>query len=99
VTTAIKDSKGKVGPIKAGQIIGISDHEIEVVGDDVADVAVRLLSVIAEDGETVTLLAGEDMDDASLVAIADAMRAAHPDMEIDTHRGEQPLYPLIMAVE
>lgn len=99
VTTAIKDSKGKAGPIKAGQVIGISDHEIEVVGDDVADVALRLLEVIAEDGETVTLLAGADMDDGVLSAIADAMREAHPDMEIDTHRGEQPLYPLIMAVE
>ena len=31
VTTAVKDAKGKVGAIKSGQIIGISDHEIEVV--------------------------------------------------------------------
>jgi dihydroxyacetone kinase-like predicted kinase len=27
------------------------------------------------------------------------MTAAHPDLEIETHRGEQPLYPLIMSVE
>ncbi len=39
VTTAVKDAKGKVGAIKSGQVIGISDHEIEVVGDDVETVA------------------------------------------------------------
>jgi DAK2 domain fusion protein YloV len=99
ITTAIKDSKGKAGPIKAGQIIGIVDHEIEVIGDDVPDVAARLLDVIAEDGEAVMLLAGEDLDDATLGQITDAMTAAHPDLEIETHRGEQPLYPLIMSVE
>ncbi len=99
VTTAIKNSKGKAGRIKKGQIIGISDHEIEVVGDDVADVAERLLDIIAGNGETVTLLAGEDLDDAAMKKIADAMAASHPDLEIETHRGEQPLYPLIMSVE
>jgi len=99
ITTAIKDSKGKAGAIRAGQIIGIVDHEIEVIGDDVPDVAARLLDLIAEDGEAVTLLAGEDLDDSTLSHIAQAMTAAHPDLEIETHRGEQPLYPLIMSVE
>ena len=99
ITTAIKDSKGKAGTIKAGQLIGIVDHEIEVIGEDLADVAGRLLDLIAEDGEAVTLLAGEGLDDAKLQAIADAMASAHPDLEIETHRGEQPLYPLIMSVE
>jgi len=99
ITTAIKDSKGKAGAIRAGQIIGIVDHEIEVIGDDVPEVASRLLDLIAEDGEAVTLLAGEDLDDATLSRISEAMAAAHPDLEIETHRGEQPLYPLIMSVE
>lgn len=99
ITTAIKDSKGKVGKIRAGQIIGISDHEIEVVGEDVGDVASRLLDLLAQDGEAVTLLAGEDLDDPTMEAIAERMRAAHPDLEVETHRGEQPLYPLIMSVE
>jgi DAK2 domain fusion protein YloV len=99
ITTAIKDSKGKAGAIKAGQIIGIVDHEIEVIGDDVADVAVRLLDIMAGDGEAVTLLAGDELDDATLESIAATMTAAHPDLEIETHRGEQPLYPLIMSVE
>ncbi|HEY5506542.1 MAG TPA: DAK2 domain-containing protein, partial [Coriobacteriia bacterium] len=99
ITTAIKDSKGKAGQIKAGQVIGIVDHEIEVVGSDVEDVASRLLDAIAKGAETLTLLAGEDLDDAALERITATLRTAHPDLEIEAHRGEQPLYPLIMAVE
>lgn len=99
ITTAVKDSKGKVGKITAGQVIGIADHEIEVVGDDVADVAARLLDVIVQDAETLTLLAGADLSDEELARIVETVEAAHPDLEVETHRGEQPLYPLIMAVE
>lgn len=99
ITTAVKDSKGKAGKIKAGEVIGIVDHEIEVVGTDVADVASRLLDVIADGSETLTLLAGEDLDDDTLKRITDALSSAHPDLEVEAHRGEQPLYPLIMAVE
>jgi DAK2 domain fusion protein YloV len=99
VTTAVKDSKGKVGPIKAGQIIGISDHEIEAVGTDLAAVSEALLDVIAGDGEMLTLLAGQDLSDEDLASLSERLGAAHPQLEIETHRGEQPLYPLIMSVE
>jgi DAK2 domain fusion protein YloV len=99
VTTAVRKSKGKAGRIKAGQVIGIADHEIEAVGNDVAEVAERLLDVIAGDGETLTLLAGEDMTDEQLQALAARLAERHPELEMETHRGGQPLYPLIMAVE
>ncbi len=99
VTTAVKDSKGKAGAIKTGQVIGIADHEIEVIGDSVEDVAIRLISVLADDAETLTILAGEDLDDESLQRIAGEAETLHPDLEVETHRGEQPLYPVIMALE
>ena len=100
VTTAIKDAKGKVGDIKAGQVIGISEHEIEIVGDDVSDVAARLADLLlTDDRETLTLLAGESFSDDELAALADRIGASHPDVDIETHRGEQPLYPLVMAAE
>ncbi len=100
VTRAVKDAKGKVGDITSGQVIGISDHEIEVVGDDVATVAADLADLLLADGaETFTLLAGEEFDDAALEALADRIGATHPDVEIETHRGEQPLYPVIMSAE
>jgi len=100
VTTAVKDAKGKVGAIKSGQVIGIADHEIEVVGDNTADVAARLADLLLEEGaETLTLLSGEGFDDDELCALAQRIGASHPDIDIETHRGEQPLYPVIIAAE
>ncbi len=100
VTTAVKDAKGKVGAIRAGQVIGISDHEIEVVGDDVATVALSLAAhLLAEGAETLTLLAGEDMTDEQLADLAGAVNNAHPKIEVETHRGDQPLYPVLISAE
>ncbi|MGB4593168.1 MAG: DAK2 domain-containing protein [Coriobacteriia bacterium] len=99
ITTAVKDAKSKAGPIKTGQVIGISDHEIEVIGDDVIDVALRLIDVLAGDAETLTILAGEDLDDETLAELARRAEEAHPDLEVETHRGDQPLYPVIFALE
>ncbi|HET6352088.1 MAG TPA: DAK2 domain-containing protein [Coriobacteriia bacterium] len=100
VTFAVKDAKGKGGDIKAGQVIGIvDDKEIEVVGDEVTDVAVRLAGVLAQDAETLTLFAGADMGDDELDALRAAIEDANPDIDVETHRGEQPLYPVVMSAE
>lgn len=100
VTTAVKDAKGKAGTIKAGQVIGIvDDEEIEVVGDDVDSVAVALAAVIADGAETLTLFAGKDYPDERLEAVAERISKAQPGIEVETHRGEQSLYPLIMSAE
>jgi DAK2 domain fusion protein YloV len=100
VTTAVKDAKGKAGDIKAGQVIGIVEHEIELVGDDVFAVAKDLADLLLADGEeTLTLLAGDGFTDDDLERLAAAVRTAHADVDIDTHRGGQPLYPIIMSSE
>ncbi len=101
ITTAVKAAKGKTGDIAAGQVIGIvDDDEIEAVGDDVGQVALDTAkSMIAEDVETLTLFAGEDLSDESLAQIASSLEAEFPHLEIETHRGEQPLYPLVMSAE
>jgi DAK2 domain fusion protein YloV len=100
VTRAVKDAKGKVGPILSGQVIGISEHEIEIVGDDVDIVAAQLADLLLADGaETLTLLAGEAFDDEALASLSAKISKAHANVEVETHRGEQPLYPILMSAE
>ena len=101
VTHAIKDSKDAAGnPIREGDVIGIADGSIEAVGSSVEDVVMDLLSVMeAEDGDTLTILAGEDMDDAAFDALVSHIEETYEDLEVDSHRGEQPLYPIVMSVE
>ena len=53
----------------------------------------------AQDADTLTILAGEDMDDASFEALVARIEEAYEDLEVDAHRGEQPLYPVVLSVE
>jgi hypothetical protein len=99
VTVAVKDSKGKAGPITAGQVIGIVDHEIEVIGEDIADVTLEVVGRIAEGGETLTVLAGADLDDDALERLVERLAEHYPALEVEGHRGGQPLYPVIVSVE
>ena len=52
-----------------------------------------------EEGDSLTILAGSDMDDESFEALIARIEEAQPDLEIDSHRGEQPLYPVIFSIE
>jgi DAK2 domain fusion protein YloV len=99
VTTAVKDAVGKTGPIRNGQVIGIADHEIEVTGDDVVEVAVELASHLVDGAETLTVLAGSDLSDDDLAKLGERLKAGFPELELETHRGDQPLYPVILAAE
>ena len=101
VTRAIKDSKDVHGnPIHDGDVIGIADGELEVVSDSIEDATMRILEVLeAEDADTLTVLAGEDYTDDAFEALIERIEEAYEDLEIDSHRGEQPLYPIVLSVE
>ena len=101
VTRAIKDSKDVHGnPIHDGDVIGIADGELEVVSDSIEDATMRILEVLeAEDAGTLTILAGEDYTDDAFEALIERIEEAYEDLEIDSHRGEQPLYPIVLSVE
>jgi len=66
----------------------------------VETVAEQLAAVLLSDGaETLTLLAGEEFSDDALDALAARIGEANPEVEVETHRGDQPLYPILMSAE
>ncbi|MBM6676680.1 DAK2 domain-containing protein [Olsenella uli] len=102
VTTAVRDSQAADGsPIHAGDVMGIQDDSIDVVGSDVAEVTLELINKMQdeEEGDSLTILAGQDMDDEAFEALVARIEEAQPDLEVDPHRGEQPLYPVIFSIE
>ena len=101
VTRASRDSHDVRGnAIKQGDVIGIADGAIESVGDDTADVVMDLLARMdADDADTLTILAGEDLSDESFDALVERIQEEFDDLEIDAHRGDQPLYPVVLSVE
>ena len=101
VTHAIKNSKdAHDNPIAEGDVIGIADGSIEAVGSTIDNVVMRLLEVMeADDADTLTILAGEDMDAGAFDALLKEIEDAYDELEVDAHRGEQPLYPIILSLE
>ena len=102
VTRAVRDSQASDGtPIHDGDVMGIICDSIDIVGSDVKQVTLdcinRMMEV--EEGDSLTILAGEELDDEAFQEILDAIEEAQPDLEIDAHRGEQPLYPVIFSIE
>lgn len=101
ITRAVKDSRDAHGnPIASGDVIGIADGSIEAVGSDIAQVVMALLDAMeAEDADTLTLLAGEDFSDEEAAALVALIEEKYEDIEVESHRGEQPLYPVVFSVE
>ena len=52
-----------------------------------------------KEGDTLTILAGADLDDEAFETLVAAIEEAQPDLEVDAHRGEQPLYPVVFSIE
>lgn len=102
VTHAVRDSQAANGdPIHAGDFMGIEGGAITVVGSDVEGVTLDLIHRMQEqsEGDTLTILAGKDLNDTQFSALCDKIEQANPDLEVDAHRGEQPLYPVIFSIE
>ncbi len=102
VTSAVRDSQAADGsPIHTGDVMGIYNGSIDVVGSDVADVTLKVIEKMQEDeeGEFLTILAGKDMNEDDFESLVETIEERFPDLEVDQHRGEQPLYPVIFAIE
>lgn len=102
VTRAVRDSSASDGtPIHDGDVMGIICDSIDIVGSDVKQVTLDCINRMMdeEEGDTLTILAGDELSDDAFQEIIDAIEEAQPDLEIDSHRGEQPLYPVIFSIE
>jgi DAK2 domain fusion protein YloV len=89
-----------IGPVEVeqGQFLGLVEGEPVTAGptrDPVAREVVDLLS--QADPEVLTILLGEEAGDTD--ALVDAIRMAHPELEVEVHEGGQPHYPLLFGAE
>jgi DAK2 domain fusion protein YloV len=101
VTRAVRDTASDAGPIREGDWIGIvrGDGIVAVSGSlDGANVA--LLEVLVQPGrEIVTVIEGVDATAGSTDAVRAWLGEHHPDVQVEVHRGGQPLYPYLFGVE
>jgi len=100
VTRAVRDARVGDRDVAEGAFIGFLDGELVAVEKGVRRVALALAEEIVGDGaDLLTLLRGEDLDEADLEAIVGAVRGLDDAVEVEVRDGGQPLYPLQMVAE
>ncbi len=102
ITHAVRDSQTVNGDaIHSGDVIGLVDDKVTYVGFDVCDMCVEMVKAMQADieGDTLTILAGLDMPQDEFEALVERLEDAVPDLDVDAHRGEQPLYPIVLSIE
>jgi DAK2 domain fusion protein YloV len=100
VTQAVRASSSPVGPVTAGDFLGLSRRGIEVVAPTLAEAATGLLdALVTDDHEIVTVIEGEGASAAATRRITEWLAEHHPGVAAEIHHGGQPLYPYLLSVE
>ena len=100
VTYAVRDTVIDGKEIKAGNIMGLSDKTIEVVGTDVVDTTIDLLKkMMDEESELITIYYGEEGTKEDAEKIAKAIEGIDDEMEVEIQYGGQPIYYYFVSVE
>jgi DAK2 domain fusion protein YloV len=100
VTQAVRDSSCDVGPIAAGDWLGLGRAGILAVEEKLGDAATGLLeSLVDENHEIVTIIEGEGASAAHTRHITEWLAQHRPDSDVEVHHGGQPLYPYLFGIE
>ncbi|MCU7723653.1 DAK2 domain-containing protein [Actinoplanes sp. KI2] len=100
VCTAQRDSLTVAGPCRAGELLGLVDGEVHVIGVDLEDVSRRLLDrMLGGGGELATLVLGADAPPVLEEKLRGHVTQAWPFVELACYAGGQPRYHLLVGVE
>ncbi|HAM2042347.1 TPA: DAK2 domain-containing protein [Listeria monocytogenes] len=100
VTTAVRDTTVEGVEIKKDSFIGMVEGKIKVSCATLEEAAYETLEkLLDDDSEIVTIIVGEDSDTTKAETLADKVTEAFPDVKVEIHEGDQPVYPYIFAVE
>ena len=100
VTYAVRDTRIDDQEIHEGDIMGIGDEGILSVGSSISETSKELLEkLVTEDSELISIYYGEDISEEEAERFVSEVEEAYPDLDVDAHRGGQPIYYYVMSVE
>ncbi len=100
VTYAVRDTHIDDKEIKEGNIMGIGDHAILAVGEDVEQTTLDMFKeLIDEDSELISIYYGEDVKKEDADKLGEDLGDLYPDCDIEVHFGGQPIYYYVVSVE
>ncbi|BAL92297.1 putative phosphatase [Actinoplanes missouriensis 431] len=100
VCTAQRDALTVAGPCRAGDLLGLVDGEVHVIGNDLTEVSRLLLDrMLGGGGELVTCVLGADAPPDLEDRIREHTHRTWPFIELQCYAGGQPRYHLLAGVE
>ncbi len=100
ITYAVRDTQIRDLTIEEGDILGLAEGNIEVVGSDYNQATLDLLDkIVQEDDSLITLYVGKEVNEAEKEELEDRLQEEYPDFDIEIYNGRQPIYYYIISVE
>lgn len=100
LAVAERQSWTMAGVCQAGDVLGLIDGDVAVIGAELAATAETVLDrMLAAGGEMVTLVLGADVPDAVADRLERHVRGGHLAVDTVVYRGGQQSAPLIVGVE
>jgi DAK2 domain fusion protein YloV len=100
ITTATRSVEIDGVAVEKGEIIALHNGKLVLSANNLEDACLGFLEKAnAQDYELITLFYGVDLQKSEVNSIADAIRAAYPEQEIEVQEGGQPHYQFIISIE
>jgi hypothetical protein len=100
VTTAVREAATMAGICRPGDVLGLLEGDVVLLGSDLEAVALALVDrMLAGGGELVTVVTGADAPGGAGERLRSTVEHTHPAVEVVLYDGGQPHYPLLLGVE
>lgn len=99
ITYAVRDTNSDGIDIEKDDIIGIGEGKILTAKKNIEEAVLELLEKLVDMDDIITLYYGDDVSLDEAEKLKSKLEGIYDDMDIELHRGGQPLYYYIMSVE
>ena len=102
ITYAVRDTTYDDREIHQGDIMGMIDNKLNVLGNDIYQVGLDVTAKMVEEHEEaglITVYYGSDVAEDDAQKLVDALAEEYSDCDVELQYGGQPLYYYLIAVE
>ena len=100
ITYAVRDTTYEGREIHQGDIMGMIDNKLSVLGNEVHQVGLDIAEkMVSEDTDLITIYYGSDVSEEDAQKLCDALAEKYDDCDVELQYGGQPLYYYLIAVE
>ena len=102
ITYAVRDTTYEEREIHQGDIMGMIDNKLNVLGNDIHQVGLDVTAKMIEEHEEaglITVYYGSDVAEDDAQKLVDALAEVYSDCDVELQYGGQPLYYYLIAVE